>query len=87
MHAERVDFRSVGIPKTRTAETASRVLLQRAVTISKIKSTPQSADDIVIGLFAPLLSVCNGYETGVAHLGKNKMADPWAPNPIDYLSI
>lgn len=57
MHTERVNFGSVGLAKTRTAETASRVLMQRAVTISKIKSTPQNADDIVIGLFAPPLSV------------------------------
>ncbi len=54
---------------------------------SKIEGAPQHAEGIVVGLLAPVTSVGDGDEAGVADSVENLLADLWAPNAVKNLSI
>jgi hypothetical protein len=87
VHAEGINFRPVGFPKTSAPKAQGWGFMKRPVSISEIEGTLQNADGVVIGFFAPAMAVRDGYETRVTDLRKNKMADVWAPNAIENFSI
>ena len=87
LHAKRVDLRTVSFPKTSTTQAPGWVCIERPVPISEVKGASENADGVVVGLLAPLMSVRECDELGVANFIKNQLAYLWAPNAVEYLSI
>jgi hypothetical protein len=87
VHAKGVDLRAVCFQNTSTTEAPGRVFLEWPVPISRIEGASENADGIVVCLLAPVMSVCDGDQAGVADFVKNELADLWPPNTIEYLSI
>ena len=87
VHGKRVDFRALVFPQTSTTETVSRILVRRAVPVAEIKGAFENADDIVVGLLAPGVTICDGDQMRVSDLGKEEVSDFGAPDVIEYLSI
>jgi hypothetical protein len=71
VRGERIDSRTVSFLKTRTPKIQGWVLMDRPVSISKLEGTFQHTDGIVVGLFTPIMAVCNGNKTRVSDVREN----------------
>jgi hypothetical protein len=57
-------------------------LVGRPVPITEIEGTFEDANNIVVGLLAPSMSVSDCYQMRVTDLGKDKVADLWTPDAV-----
>jgi len=87
VHGERIDLRPLGFPQTCATEALCWVLVGRAVSVTEIEGTLENADDIVVGLLAPGMTVGNRYKMRIADLGENEMANLRTPDAVEYLSL